>query len=142
VVGHRIVSGVQFPWQQLPDVVRWHHERADGSGYPDNLTLGELPLSARIVAVADTFDAMTSERPYRTGMTIGGALTEMVRLTPALFDPAAVQALLIQVRREAVGGGQARLLDEHTYCNISPTDVDQLASSLSYKLSQGRTYSS
>ena len=140
VVGHRIVSGVQFPWQQLPEVVRWHHERADGSGYPDNLMLEELPLSARIVAVADTFDAMTSERPYRTGMTIGSALSEMVRLTPALFDAAAVQALLIQVRREAVGAGNAYLLDERIYCNIAPTDIDQLASSLSYKLNQRRVY--
>jgi len=140
VVGHRIVAGVQFPWQQLPEVVRWHHERADGSGYPDNLTLEELPLSARIVAVADTFDAMTSERPYREGMTIGGALSEMVRLTPALFDAATVQALLIQVRREAVGARNAHLLDDRIHCNISPNDVDQLASSLSYKLNQRRVY--
>src|SRR5271166_5625866 len=100
VVGHKIVSGVQFPWPRIPEIVRWHHERNDGSGYPDGLLLEDVPLAVRIVGLADTFDAMTSERPYREPLTLGTALHEIVRLTPQKYDPQAVQALLLQVRRD------------------------------------------
>src|SRR5882757_5220709 len=65
VVGHQIVNGVQFPWPRIPEIVRWHHERSDGSGYPDGLLVGDVSMHVRIVGLADTFDAMTSERPYR-----------------------------------------------------------------------------
>lgn len=140
VVGHRIVAGVDFPWPQLPEVVRWHHERADGSGYPDRLGLDELPMHSRIVAVADTFDAMISDRPWRPAMDLGHALSEIVHMAPQKFDTTAVQALLIQVRRHAVDRTRSRFLDERVYCNIGPTDVDQLASELNYRLTQGRTY--
>ena len=64
-VGHQIVSSVQFPWPKIPETVRWHHERSDGSGYPDRLAQDDLPLAVRIVGLADSFDAMTSARPYR-----------------------------------------------------------------------------
>jgi len=140
VVGHRIVAGVDFPWPQLPEVVRWHHERADGSGYPDQLRLDDLPLQARVVAVADTFDAMISERPWRPALDLGQALSEMVRIAPQKYDVAAVQALLIQVRRYAVDPNRSRFLDERVYCNISPADVDNLASELNHRLNQSRSY--
>src|SRR5207248_905069 len=106
VVGHQIVSGVQFPWPRVPEVVRWHHERADGSGYPDSLQMDDIPMPARIVALADTFDAMTSHRPYRQSLSVGETLSEIVRLTPSKFDPSTVQSLLVQVRRDAVGSNR------------------------------------
>jgi putative nucleotidyltransferase with HDIG domain len=141
VIGHRIVSGVQFPWAHVPEVVRSHHERADASGYPDGLSLNEMPLPARIVAVADTFDAMTSVRPWRQSMSVGEVLSELVRIAPQKYDPAAVQALLVQVRRDAVDPTRSRFLDEHIECNIAPTDIDHLASTLHHRLTQGRIYS-
>jgi HD-GYP domain-containing protein (c-di-GMP phosphodiesterase class II) len=55
---------IDFPWDILP-LVRGHHERWDGKGYPDKLAGEDIPLSARIVCVADVFDALTSDRPYR-----------------------------------------------------------------------------
>ena len=67
-VGHQIVRSVTFPWPRIPETVRWHHERSDGSGYPDGLTQEEVPMSVRIIGVADSFDAMGSDRPYRKGM--------------------------------------------------------------------------
>jgi len=140
IVGHQIVSGIQFPWPKIPDVVRWHHERGDGSGYPDGLLMDEVPLSARIIGLADTFDAMTSARPYREPMSVGGTLSELVRLAPQKYDPSAVQALLIQVRREAVGSSRAPLLDDRIALNIAPTDIDQLAASLQHRISRGRTF--
>src|SRR5262249_6988577 len=120
--------------------VRWHHERADGTGYPDNLAFNEMPKSARIIAVADTFDAMTSPRPYRESMSVGSTLSEMVRLSPQKFDPHVVQALLVQVRRDAVGSNRTPFLEERTGRHIAPADIDQLASNLQHRISQGRHY--
>jgi len=139
-VGHQIVSGIQFPWPMIPEVVRWHHERADGSGYPDSLQLDEVPMSVRIIGVADTFDAMTSARPYRDPMSVGGTLSELVRLAPQKYDANAVQALLIQVRRDAVGSSRVPLLDERMALNIAPSDIDQLAASLQHKTNRNRLF--
>ena len=140
VVGHQIVSGIQFPWPKIPEIVRWHHERGDGTGYPDGLLMDELPMSARTIGLADTFDAMTSTRPYREPVPVGGTLSEIVRLTPQKFDPNAVQALLIQVRRDAVGS-RPPVLDDRMSVNIAPTDIDQLAATLQHRLTRGRATS-
>ncbi len=139
IVGHQIVSHVQFPWPQIPEIVRWHHERADGSGYPDGLHGDEMPQAVRIIALADSFDAMTNERPYRQRMSVGTALQELVRLTPEKYDPDALHALLIQVRRDAVGSNRLPIL-EPGLVNLSPVDVDQLASTLQHRTTQGRIY--
>jgi putative nucleotidyltransferase with HDIG domain len=138
-VGHQIVSTVQFPWPKIPETVRWHHERSDGSGYPDKLMQEEVPLPVRIVGLADSFDAMTSVRPYRAPMSVGSALSDLVRLSPEKFDPNVVQALLIQVRREVVGSSRAPLL-ESMAVNIAAADIDHLAATLQYKVSRGKTY--
>lgn len=140
VIGHQIVTGVQFPWPRIPDIVRWHHERADGSGYPDGLVMDEVPLAARIIGLADTFDAMTSERPYRDSISLGGTLSEIVRMTPQKFDPELVQGLLIQVRRDAVGSNRQPFLEERLSGNLAPTDIDHLASALQHKTSRGRLF--
>jgi putative nucleotidyltransferase with HDIG domain len=139
VIGHQIVSQVQFPWPQIPEIVRWHHERADASGYPDGLHGDEIPQAVRIVALADTFDAMTSERPYRERMTVGVALQELIRLSPQKYDAQALQALLIQVRRDAIGTNHLPVFDAEAF-NVSAVDVDQLASTLQHRVSQNRLF--
>jgi HD-GYP domain-containing protein (c-di-GMP phosphodiesterase class II) len=155
IVGHQIVHGVQFPWPKIADVVRWHHERSDGTGYPDKLHNDELAQVVRIMAVADTFDAMTSERPYRKQFSVGEALNEIVKLTPNKFDSDSVQALLIQVRRDSViamnpkpkyAEGEIlippprpRFLDERLSA-IAPTDVDHINAMLHHKLNNGRMF--
>ncbi len=140
VVGHQIVTGVQFPWPQIPDIVRWHHERSDGSGYPDGLLMQDVPLPVRIVGLADTFDAMTSARPYREPLSVGGTLSEIVRMTPQKYDPNAVQGLLVQIRRDAVGSNRTPFLDNRAALNIAPADVDHLAATVQHKISNGRKY--
>ena len=140
VVGHQIVTGVQFPWPRIPEIVRSHHERGDGSGYPDGLVMEDVGMPVRIVALADTFDAMTSPRPYREPISIGGTLSEIVRMTPEKFDPNAVHALLVQVRRDAVGSNRAPFFEDRMAANISPVDVDHLAASLQHKITHGRLY--
>ena len=69
-------------------------------------------MPVRIVGLADTFDAMTSQRPYREPISLGATLNEIVRMTPQKFDPNAVQGLLVQIRRDSVGSNRARFLEE------------------------------
>ena len=74
--------------------IRHHHEAYDGSGYPDGLKGDQIPLISRIVAVADTFDAMTTDRPYRKAKSKSEAIDELKRCTGTSFDPAVVVAFL------------------------------------------------
>ena len=139
-VGHQIVSSVQFPWPKIPEIVRWHHERSDGSGYPDALAADELPMPVRIVGLADTFDAMTSTRPYRQPYSVGAALSELVRMAPQKYDPNVVHALLIQMRRDAIGSNRTPLLADRMTVNIAASDIDHLAATLQHKVSHGKLY--
>jgi HD-GYP domain-containing protein (c-di-GMP phosphodiesterase class II) len=74
--------------------VRHHHERWDGTGYPDHLSEDKIPLIARIVAVADAYDAMTSDRPYRPAMPTDRAFIELVSKAGTHFDPTCVYAFM------------------------------------------------
>jgi HD-GYP domain-containing protein (c-di-GMP phosphodiesterase class II) len=75
-------------------IVRHHHERWDGKGYPDGIAGEAIPLGARIFAVADSFDAMTSDRPYRRAMTVENARAEVARCRGTQFDPEIVDAFV------------------------------------------------
>jgi putative nucleotidyltransferase with HDIG domain len=140
IVGYEIVSGVQFPWPRIPEIVRSHHERGDGSGYPDGLLMEDVAMPVRIIGLADTFDAMTSERPYRESLSVGNTLSEIVRLSPLKFDPNAVQGLLLQIRRDSVGSNRTRFLEDRMAVNIAAGDIDQLAATLQHKITHGRLY--
>jgi putative two-component system response regulator len=84
---------------QVVAAVRHHHERWDGSGYPSRLTGAEIPLLARIIAICDSFDAMTHARPWRPARTIGGGLKEVERCAGSQFDPRLVGLFVNLVRR-------------------------------------------
>ena len=89
--------------------VRHHHERVDGAGYPDHLAGDEIPLEARIIFVADSFEAMTSDRPYRAGMEVEDAVAELRRCSGTQFEPEIVEALAHLVEEgEAHRAGHAR----------------------------------
>jgi diguanylate cyclase (GGDEF)-like protein/putative nucleotidyltransferase with HDIG domain len=79
--------------EELANWIRWHHERIDGSGYPDGLGSSEIPLGARILAVADAYEAMTSERPYRHARSHDEAIDELRAHAGSQFDPSVVEAL-------------------------------------------------
>jgi diguanylate cyclase (GGDEF)-like protein/putative nucleotidyltransferase with HDIG domain len=96
IQGHPTVGATMLMHAGLPDESRWvrhHHERIDGNGYPDQLVRNQIPLEARIIFVADSFEAMTSDRPYRTGMRVEEALAELHRCAGTQFDPPIVDAL-------------------------------------------------
>ncbi|MDQ2952902.1 MAG: HD domain-containing protein [Chloroflexota bacterium] len=89
--GARIVAGIPF-LADVSKIVRHHHERWDGHGYPDRLAGEDIPVGARIFAVADSFDAMTSDRPYRRAMSIEAACAEVARCRGTQFDPVVADA--------------------------------------------------
>ena len=91
-IGARILDPLLKNAPQVIDVVRSHHERLDGSGRPDSLSSEEIPVHARVVSLADAFDAMTTARPYRAAMPLQAALDEIHRCTGTHFDPEVVKA--------------------------------------------------
>lgn len=98
-IGDKIVSKIKV-FQSVTDIVRHHHERFDGKGYPDHLQGRDISLGARIVAVADAFDAMVSVRAYRTAFTLKQAIEETQRCQGTQFDPDIV-AVLVDLAKKA-----------------------------------------
>ena len=94
VLGEQMLRGVAFLHGEGLRVVRSHHERWDGSGYPDGIGGTEIPLGARIFAVADALDAMTSDRPYRKAMSWAAASREILSESKRQFDPQVVDAFM------------------------------------------------
>lgn len=109
-LGYRILKGIGF-LSDVADIVRSHHERFDGQGYPQGLKSDEIPLGARIFAVVDAYAAMTTDRPYRRRLAHEIVVKEIVRNSLTQFDPQVVQAfleaeqrgLLRQAGREGAG---------------------------------------
>jgi len=86
MVGAAILEQVKFPWPVVP-IIRSHHEWFDGTGYPDKLVADQIPLGARVLAVADVYDALLSHRPYRPAMTVQEAVALMRDRASTQFDP-------------------------------------------------------
>lgn len=95
--GSEILSHIKSHRAVIPGV-RGHHEQYDGNGYPDSLKADEIPLIARIISVADAFDAMTSDRPYRVAMSHKQACAELLRCRGQQFDPEVVDAFIAVTR--------------------------------------------
>jgi len=92
-IGADMLEGIDFPGP-LALIVRHHHENWDGTGYPDGLSGDHIPFGARLLAIADCYDALTSERPYRKGLPYDRALTMIVERRSTSFDPAVCDAFL------------------------------------------------
>ncbi|TMX46979.1 HD domain-containing phosphohydrolase [Vibrio sp. Hep-1b-8] len=104
-IGSSIFSHVSFPWPILK-MIEQHHERLDGSGYPNGLKGSQIVMEARIIAVADTFDAMASDRPYRKALGAQRAIDTLVAGRNTLYDPYVVDSLLRCLEVDATLGGR------------------------------------
>lgn len=94
-----------FPnFEKIATNARLHHERYDGKGYPLGLKGEEIPLAARIILIADTFDAMTSTRPYRKGLPYEVAFDELLQFSGSQFDPFLVKMFIQGMKKEALKG--------------------------------------
>src|SRR6185437_4936005 len=90
-IGEHILMRVDT-YADIAKIVRWHHERVDGEGYPDRLREDEIPLLSRIIAVADAYNAMTSDRPYRDAMPSRVARHRLAQAVESQFDTSVVAA--------------------------------------------------
>ena len=92
-IGYDLLESIQFPWP-VAQIVLQHHERMDGSGYPQGLMGEDMLVEAKILAVCDVVEAMSSHRPYRPALGIDAALDEIEKRKGDLYDPAVVDACL------------------------------------------------
>jgi HD-GYP domain-containing protein (c-di-GMP phosphodiesterase class II) len=97
-----LLADIEFPWDVLP-LVESHHERWDGRGYPHGLAGEAIPLTARVLGVADVYDALTSTRSYKPALSRDDALEEMRKAAGTQFDPALFAAFDAMLRDEGTG---------------------------------------
>jgi putative nucleotidyltransferase with HDIG domain len=102
-LSYEIISKINFPWQDVIEIVRHHHERLDGNGYPDHLDDHSLSDGARILTLADSFDAMTTDRPYREKLSLAEALRELRDCCNTQFDGHIIEAFCAVLEKEIRG---------------------------------------
>lgn len=106
--GFEILSPIHHPYADIPLMAKYHHERMDGRGYPDGLTDKQIPPGAKIVSLADSFDAMTTDRPYKTRRTFDEVIVDLRCNTGSQFDPVVVAAFCRALLKELNGEAKER----------------------------------
>jgi hypothetical protein len=101
--GFEILSPIHHPYADIPLMAKYHHERLDGRGYPDGLTDEQIPMGAKIVSLADSFDAMTTDRPYRKRRSISEVIADFRQNTGKQFDARVVGAFCRALLKEVNG---------------------------------------
>lgn len=109
LVGYEILSHIRHPWDEIAYMAKCHHEKVDGTGYPHGLSGAAIPLGARIVTLADSFDAMMTDRPYRARLPLAQALADVSRHTGTQFCPQVVVAFCHLLLKEISGAIRARV---------------------------------
>jgi len=112
-ISYNILSKVKFPWKNVEDFVRHHHERLDGRGYPDALTSRQLTDGVKILSLADAFDAMTTDRPYRGKMALSEAFREVMRCKGTQFDTKISNTFFSILRKELNGEAKDQQILPH-----------------------------
>jgi putative nucleotidyltransferase with HDIG domain len=107
--GFEILSNIRHPWDEIAYMTKCHHEKVDGTGYPQGLTGDEIPLGSRIVTLADSFDAMMTDRPYRSRLSLDQTLSDMRKHTGKQFDREVVAAFCRLLLKEINGRVRERV---------------------------------
>src|SRR6059058_1561482 len=108
--GYEILARINHPYAEIPLMARYHHERIDGKGYPDGLKGDQIPPGAKIVTLADSFDAMTTDRPYRRKLPLTDVLEDFRANTGTQFEPAVVCAFCRAFLKEIDGSSKEKRL--------------------------------
>jgi hypothetical protein len=132
--GYEILRPIRHPFADIPLTARYHHERPDGRGYPDGLKDEEIPVGAKIVSLADSFDAMTTDRPYRRRRVFSEVIADFRRNAGRQFSPPVVAAFCRAILKEARGETRPRtimrLLGKDYVDEASLPALEQLISDL------------
>jgi putative nucleotidyltransferase with HDIG domain len=107
--GFEILSNIRRPWDEIAYMTKCHHEKVDGTGYPQGLRGDEIPLGSKIVTLADSFDAMMTDRPYRSRLSLDQTLSDVRKHTDKQFDGAVVAAFCRLLLKEINGATQKRV---------------------------------
>ena len=130
VVGYEILSNIHFPWKGIALMTRGHHEKVDGTGYPDRLKSEEIPLGARVMALVDAFDAMTTDRPYRPRLSFREAVEEIRKYRGRQFDEDVVSAFMGVILDEVDGRARRRTVMPLLAERLDPPVVRSLVKDL------------
>ena len=106
--GYEILAPINHPYADIPLMAKYHHERLDGRGYPDGLTDEQIPMGAKIVSLADSFDAMTTDRPYRRRRSFEDVVQDLRQNSGKQFDPKVVAAFARAILKEVNGDTRER----------------------------------
>ncbi len=132
-ISYDILSKVKFPWKNIDYFVRHHHERMDGKGYPDALASDDLSDGVKILALADAFDAMTTDRPYRNKLGLDVAFREIINCSGTQFDERITQTFFNLLLRELSGEvHEPQILPHLQYQVIN--DISSVASGINLSL--------
>lgn len=107
--GYEILSHIRHPWNEIAYMTKCHHEKVDGTGYPQGLKGDEIPLGSKIVTLADSFDAMMTDRPYRSRLPLERALADLQLNTGKQFAPEVVAAFCHLLLKEINGAARERV---------------------------------
>jgi putative nucleotidyltransferase with HDIG domain len=134
-LSYKILSNIKFPWKDVVKMIKHHHEKLDGTGYPAALTTEELSDGVKVLSLADSFDAMTSERSYRNKMDLRGALEELKRCLGTQFDGKIVAALCRVLEKEIKGELPEPNILPHLDPDFDPSVISGLLEALVAELS-------
>lgn len=134
-ISYDIISKIRFPWKDVAHFVRHHHERVDGKGYPDSLQGEELSDGVKILALADAFDAMTTDRPYRGKLSLFDALREVKKCLGAQFDGKISNVFFRVLKKEIKGEIREAQIIPHLDKDFDPTVINTLLEGITAELS-------
>jgi putative nucleotidyltransferase with HDIG domain len=138
-LSYNILSKIKFPWKDVVDTIRHHHERLDGKGYPDAITSSSLSVGAKILTLADSFDAMTQDRPYRKKLDLHVAIDELRRCLGTQFDNTIMDAFCAVLEKEIKGHLPEPDILPHLAQDFDPSVITTMLEAIREELSGGRT---
>ncbi len=135
-ISYDIISKIKFPWKNVLHIVKHHHERPDGNGYPDHVNGTSLSEGAKILALADSFDAMTTDRPYRKALSLRQAIDEIRQCLGTQFDPKIMNAFCRALEKEIRGELPVPNILPHLNGDFDPSVITEILEATIRELSE------